>query len=103
MAAVTVNRSIELGGTDKLYVGTIAFDSSYPTGGEALDATANEQLDYVFCTHQGGYSFAWDAANQKLLAYYCDYDAGADGPLIQVPNTTDLSALTAVPFIGVGQ
>lgn len=102
-AVVTVNRSIELGGTDKLYVGTIAMDSSYPTGGEALDASGNEQLDYVFCSHSGGYSFHWDAANQKLLVYYADYDAVADGALIQVPNTTDLSALTAVPFIAIGQ
>jgi len=42
----------------------------------------------------GGYSTEWDAANSKLKVMYSDYNAVADGPLIEVANTTDLSAVT---------
>lgn len=81
-------------------VGTIAFDSSYPTGGEALDLGANaETILHIQCnTSSGGYVFTFDYANQKLLAFYSDNNNAADGPLIQVPDTTDLSAVTGVRF-----
>lgn len=102
-ASVVVENTISLGGTAKIYTGTIDFDSSYPTGGEAIDATANERLDVLIASSKSGYVFSWDAANQKLLAYYADYDAVADGALIQVPDTTNLSTLTGVPFVAVGQ
>ena len=105
-AAVTERLQAKLGGDTnlELVIGSIAFDNSYPTGGEAIAITGIERieaLDVIGGT--GGYSFSWDVTNQKLLAYYNDYDAGADGAHIQVPNTTDLSALTAVQFVAWGQ
>ena len=102
-ATVTVEKTISLGGTENLYLLSIAFDSSYPTGGEALDGTGNETFLHVQAQATSGYVFQWDPANQKLLAYYADNDAGADSALIQVPNTTDLSALTAIKALAVGQ
>lgn len=107
-AVVTIEQTIELGGTEKLYFGTIALDNSYPTGGEAIDASGNERFDFLIASPGPaaasgfGYQFCFDAPNQKLLAAYNDYDAGADGPHIQVPNTTDLSAITAIPFMAKG-
>lgn len=109
MAAVaTILEDIPLGGTRHLYRGTIAMDSSYPTGGEALDPSANTRFDFLLAKGGGaaasglGYQFEWDAANQKLVATYGDNNNASDGPLIEVPNATDLSAQTAIPFIAIG-
>jgi hypothetical protein len=102
-ATATAHNTYDIGGTAKMYVGTIAFDASYPTGGEAIDLGSNERLDIVLCPNNTGYQFSWDAANQKLLVYVGDNDNAADAPGAQVANTTDLSALTAVPFLAVGQ
>lgn len=75
---------------------TVTLDSSYVTGGEAI--TANQaglsRIDDVnIMSTSGGYVAAWDQTNLKFIAYYADYDAVGDGALIQVPNTTDLSAV----------
>jgi hypothetical protein len=77
----------------KLVAAQITFDSSYPTGGEALVAS-DLGLDEILAVFaEGGpYVVKYDKANGKLMAYWADYDAGADGALIQVANTTDLSA-----------
>lgn len=101
-ATVAITKTIDIGSTEKLYYGTIALDVSYPTGGEAIDVTANERFDVLIAQPTSGYAFQWDAANQKLLAYRADYDAVADGPLVQVPDTTDLSAVTGIQFIAIG-
>ena len=101
-ATVTVQHTLDLGGTQKLYAGTIALDSSYPTGGEALDVSGNESFDVLIASSTSGYVFSFAASSQKLLAYVGDNDAASDGPLAQVANTTDLSALTAIPFIAIG-
>jgi hypothetical protein len=103
-AVVTVLQQWETGGNRTEYVGTIALDSSYPTGGEAIDASNNERFAHLNAQAGGttaeglGYVFAWDKANQKLVALYSDNNNASDGPLIQVPDTTDLSAITAIPF-----
>lgn len=103
MAAVVTVAGTEPLGERNLYWGTIALDASYPTGGEALDVSGNESFDIVLCTHNGGYSFDFVKSSQKLIAYYADNNNASDGPQIQVPDTTDLSAITAIPFIAIGQ
>lgn len=75
-----------------VWVGTIAFDSSYPTAGESVSLPFTP--DFVIAEPTAGYVFSWDYANKKLLAYYYDYDGVADGVAIQVANETDLSAVT---------
>lgn len=92
-------------GDRRAVVGNFAFDSSYPTGGESLtyqNLGFTSRVDWINFESSGGYVFKYDRANQKVLAYYADYDAVADGALIQVPNTTDLSSLTAVRFFAIG-
>ena len=103
MAAVaTVINKAQVPGLNKtFYFGTIAFDSTYPSGGEAIDLGSNERVDFMFCNASGGYVPVWDAANQKLLLYYGDNNNAADGPLIE-NATADVSALTAVPFLAFG-
>lgn len=103
-ATVTIIDSWDTGGNRTEYVGTIALDSSYPTGGEALDASGNERFAWLHAlsggtaASGGGRLYAFDAANQKLVAYHGDNDNAGDAPFVEVANTTDLSAVTALPF-----
>jgi hypothetical protein len=69
MATATILHDIPIGQTEHLYTGTLAFDSSYPTGGEAINASANERFEMVIAQPTGGYSFSWDAANQKMKVF----------------------------------
>lgn len=72
------------------------FDSSYPTGGEALTAAqlGLKQIETLEVVESpDGYFFDYDRANSKLKAFYVDNNNASDGPIIQVPDTTDLSAV----------
>lgn len=79
------------------------FDSSYPTGG--LPVTAGNfgypggTIQFVVVSSKSGYVFSFDYAGLKLLAYQQTDPAAAGGanvPLVQVSNTTNLSTLTGV-------
>ena len=53
---------------------TIAFDSSYPYGGEDIDAEAKRELGFnnvhaVICEHDMGYSFKYDDTNGKIKVF----------------------------------
>lgn len=85
----------------RLATGTIDFDSSYPTGGEAISLPLSE-VKGMLIENKAGYVFSYDRTNKKILAYYADYDAAADGALIQVADKADLSALTGVAFLAWG-
>jgi hypothetical protein len=84
--------------------GTITLDSSYATGGETL-AAADVGLGVLdsLQLNQGedGYVFHWDKSNGKVMAFYGDNDAGADGVLAQVASTVDLSAVV-IEFVATG-
>lgn len=81
---------------------TLTFTGTYSTGGEALDAAALLQslggydkaptVLAVLPENKDGFVFYWDRANSKLLAFYADYDAVADGALIEFANGGDLAA-----------
>jgi hypothetical protein len=63
--------------------GLLAFDSSYPTGGEALTA-ANmglNTLESVDILSKNGFTFEYDHTNSKVLAYY------SSGTLIHTSTT----------------
>lgn len=104
--AMTATRSFELRGNFKRQVvGTLAFDTTYPTGGEAL--TINQlgltRLDEMHVSPSEGLVFEWDrsAATPKILAYWVD--TSVDGaPMAQVTTDTDLAAWSTVPFIAYG-
>jgi len=89
---------------ESIRVGTIAFDSSYPTNGEALAASDLNLrgIAFLLVSPKSGYVFEYDYSGNKLKAYYGDNNNAADGPLIEVPNTTDLSTLTGAKFIAIG-
>ena len=87
-----------------MVTGKITFDSSYPTGGEALDLSKHmpNEIEFISFESDDGYIFQYDRTNKKILAYYFDYNAGADGAAIEVANTTDLSAVV-IRFFAVGR
>ena len=90
-------------GAQKVKYATVTFDSSYPTGGEPLTPSDFDlvSIDWIQTQDGVGYALYYDRTNSKLLAYYGNFDA-ADGPLIQVPNATDLSAV-AVKVVVFGK
>lgn len=83
---------------------TLAFDDSYPTGGEVLAASdlGLSEVRYFPTVLAGGYVLQYDYANGKLQAFYADNDAVADGPLIEVANATDLETLTGIKVLVFG-
>jgi len=110
--------------------GTIAFDSSYPTGGESLSDISKYFKTLLFCfvEDNSGYSFTFDKTNNKVKAYAPvivvagSGTADANNSLIKVVttievagtgtayqsagaevlNTTDLSGITAARFLAIG-
>lgn len=85
------------------YLDLISFagDGAYPTGGTAsfqasVRTALGKAVTVVSVVGQdcGGYFPFYDKANDKLIVYYINNDGGADGPAIEVPNGTNLAAVT---------
>lgn len=61
---------ISFGGQMKILTGSVAFDNSYPTGGEAMDISAFfTALKGITFEPQGGYMFQYDHAAKKVKAF----------------------------------
>jgi len=88
---------------------SVAFDASYPTGGEAFDATtyiANPDSVLVTGMDSAGHIIRYDATNKTLKVYEsgnalndqtptADIAANAlQAPLVECAATTDLSLLS---------
>jgi hypothetical protein len=107
--AGNIDEKIQLPGGRLLIFGTLSFDSAYVTGGESIDGlikdTDLDDAGVEFIRHiivqTAGYHLRLDQGGEKLLAYYFDYDAAADGAAIQVPNGTDLSGIANAPFVAI--
>ena len=78
----------------------IVGDSAYPTGGSAFDAKykalkhQTRMILAVIPVDCRGFIPAYDSATGKLKFYYNDNNNAADSAGIEVPNATDLSAIT---------
>lgn len=86
----------------------IDFDNSYPTGGEAWDLSADfSVIKGAVLESEDGYVFkltSKDApASATVIAYQGDNANAAAGPLVQVANATDLSAVTKVGVLVWGK
>ena len=109
-------------GNKRLHTFKLAFDSSYPTGGESLTA-ANlglSTVDFILIEPASGYLFEYDHTNSKVIARYplashthtentaATYTQNATTAAStasagsQVSNGTDLSALTDVRGFALG-
>lgn len=86
--------------------GTFTFSTSYATGGDTgLTAAAlgMDIIDNMDISQQADYTLEYVYASGNVLAFYYDYDAGADGAAIQVAATTDLSTpLATIRFMAFG-
>ena len=93
MALVVTKGLVERRGKDIVRHYKLAFDSSYPAGGEALpasgigDAWNGSKVRNVNVKPSGNYTFAYDKVADKLVAWI----SGAE-----VADTTNLAALTSV-------
>lgn len=92
------------GRTLAIVEGSLDFDTSYPTGGESISDIFNNfvKLSVLLIAPQSGYVFETDYTNKKVKVMYANYPAAAAGALIEVPNGTNLSALTSVKYVAVG-
>lgn len=97
-------------GNKKIRVRDVTFDSSYPTGGEALTA-ANVGLKKID-TMSGGIAknaagtlalpLCYDHTNAKLQAYQYNGASAGVAQLLEVADTTDLALFSArLTFVGV--
>lgn len=96
--SVTPDKRISMG--NKIMVlGSIAFDSSYPTGGESFDRTqlVLRDLDSIIFEDSGVFSFQYDYTNNKVKVF-----TAAAAPKAEVADTTDLSSLTVIRFRAIG-
>lgn len=92
MATLTENKAIPIGQDTALCFGTLAFDSSYPTGGEVVDAVGDIGYTDLWVTGaSSGYLGSWVQSTQALQMYR---QSAATSALTEVPNATDLSAVT---------
>lgn len=105
--AETITETWQGDGNKTWYKGFWTFDNSYPTGGEVRPTTAGvERLSMLITAGQGtaatglGYDFELVPVGQLIVVTWAN--AGTAGVLLEVTSTTDLSALTAVPFIAIG-
>jgi len=95
-------------GNKRILTADIDCDSSYPTAGESLTPTDVGMIgfDIVLLTPQSlsnttdedaagdlGFSPTFDYTNNKLIMTYSDLNGAADGPSIQVADTTDLTGV----------
>lgn len=95
MAAVVTVKQRRKFGNGFAVIADVAMDSSYPTGGEAVTARqfGLEVFDFVLGAPSGGYVPEFDHASKKLKVYYGDNDKASDGPLIQIPDKTDIATV----------
>lgn len=95
MASTSIAFGPEVPGSRKESFGTVSFDSSYPTGGEAFTPAdfGLSRLDFLYVSGANGYVSTWDGSTSapKILLYR---QTAATGALAEVPNTTNVSTVT---------
>lgn len=131
MSLTITNKEFSVLGTKRVVFCDIAFDSSYPTGGESL---APSDLGLSVATHvqiptKSGYLFEYDYTNEKIKALYptsvtsttgtvahaLGFASGADAFISatadhhgvevgsEVANAADLSGVTSVKVMMIGR
>lgn len=103
MALGTTTRVESVAGVGPVFYDrvTVVGDGAYPTGGSAgllaafrVACGAGRNIFSVIPQDCGGYSVAYDHVNDKLIVRHGDNDGVADGPSVEVPNATNLAAVT---------
>lgn len=98
-------RSELTGGSKQKHVYSIAFGDgtdTYPSGGVPLTKaklglpTIIEALNFVEDNAGDGYIYKFDESAEKIRIYTADYDATADGPLIELSGGSSAVAATTL-------
>ena len=92
-------------GDRRYWIGVVAFDASYPTGGEAIaaaDLGFENQIDAVLAggSDQATFRPVWDPSAGTLMLFIED---GTSGIEAEAGNTTDQSAVTDIQVVAFGQ
>lgn len=90
--ALTIDRSYKLAAGMRECWGRFTPDNSWLAAGEAVAVTGLTRIDFMEPIVAGGYVFRLDVAAQKIVGYYSDNNNAADGPLIAIPDATDVTA-----------
>lgn len=103
--AVISDRNISLG-KYKGTLCTVTMDSSYDAGGESITGFPNSVglARVVGCIVLGsgtGYFGQWNNTTNKMMAFYGDFDAVADGALIEATSANLSAVVFTVIFLGV--
>ena len=95
MALTVVIDDRDVWGSHQVRWGRITFDSSYPTGGEAVAAADFQLAEFKsLVAHSADVAtkkVVWDQSASKLMVYIED---GTTGIEAQAANTSDQSGLT---------
>lgn len=90
----------------EMVLGRVAFTGTYSTGGESLPLRdmgfKDGILDFCLFENPIGYVLEYDHSTNRVLAYHADYPAASAGPLIQVPNGSNITAITDARFLAIG-
>jgi hypothetical protein len=103
-ASSSITWASEVPGTRREVRGSVTFDSSYPTGGEAvtLAQLGLTRLDWLSVETTDGYVPAWDGSTSAPKIKLFWVDTTTDGaPLAEVPSTTNV-ATVVVRFHATG-
>ena len=91
---------------DQLRANLVDFtwDATYPAGGEAV--TANQLglgtiLAVIPLGSPAGCTYEWDSTDSKIKVYWADYDAVADGALVELTDV-DLLDGVVLPLLAIG-
>jgi hypothetical protein len=94
-------------GDKRYFLGTVAFDASYPTGGEAVTAAELEfqlQVDAVIINAQSSLVptkvVSYDPSTGKLVI---NVEDGTSGIMAEAGNASDQSGVVDVQFIAFGE
>lgn len=91
-ASISVTYGPEVPGNRKVVHGTVTFDSSYPTGGEAVTLAdlGLSRLDWLETLTTDGYLPAWDGSTSAPKIKLFDTTTGAEET-----NGTNVSTVVA--------
>lgn len=89
-------------GNKRVVFALVAFDSSYPTGGESVTAAnlGMTSIEFFLAAPRSGYTFDYNYDASNLLAYVCDDSSFA---MIEVGNAVSLATLDSVRVMAIGK
>ncbi len=83
-------------------IGTLAFDNSYPTGGEAITFSIPvANIVGFYAEPYGGRLYTYERSTEKIKAWF-SRGGTASGVFAEVSSTSDLSAMSNVPYMVFG-